>query len=354
MKIHTTRTAQFTPSSPKPGILSGQKGQQIAPPEYGLDFADNPNLPIQPVMDSRQQATPASLPPPNNTGLPDNLKEGVEQLSGHSLDDVKVHYNSSKPAQLHALAYAQGTDIHIGPGQEKHLPHEAWHVVQQKEGRVRPTMKLKGKVDVNDDVGLEREATKFGGLAMQIGNKNADKDTGNSRKLTSSPHRQSLPGYQVMIQRNIIQFAGHYLLKGISTSEFKDIHSATNASLSANLDHDPQQINSATGKNYLGWNDISRQALENGSAGRTLSNRNDLPPHKYIGVPAMQNWPENGSLTGFQRVAGQSWLNRLSHPNGMGLRVQQVGPPVSAGFENEVQNHSISLEVYYWDGQEMT
>ncbi|MCB9350517.1 MAG: DUF4157 domain-containing protein [Lewinellaceae bacterium] len=194
MKIHTTRTAQFTPSSPKPGILSGQKGQQIAPPEYGLDFADNPNLPIQPVMDSRQQATPASLPPPNNTGLPDQLKAGVEQLSGHSLDDVQVHYNSSKPAQLHALAYAQGTDIHIGPGQEKHLPHEAWHVVQQKEGRVRPTRKLKGKVDVNDDVGLEREATKFGGLAMQIGNKNAEKDTGNSRKLTSSPHGQSLPG----------------------------------------------------------------------------------------------------------------------------------------------------------------
>lgn len=35
--------------------------------------------------------------------------------------------------------YSQGTDIHIGPGQEKHLPHEAWHVVQQKQGRVKPT-----------------------------------------------------------------------------------------------------------------------------------------------------------------------------------------------------------------------
>ena len=26
-------------------------------------------------------------------------------------------------------------DIHLGPGQEKHLPHEAWHVVQQKQGQ---------------------------------------------------------------------------------------------------------------------------------------------------------------------------------------------------------------------------
>ena len=58
----------------------------------------------------------------NNTGLPDNLKSGIENLSGYSMDDVKVHYNSQKPAQLQAHAYAQGTDIHLGPGQEKHLP----------------------------------------------------------------------------------------------------------------------------------------------------------------------------------------------------------------------------------------
>ncbi len=60
----------------------------------------------------------------NNTGLPDNLKSGMESISGHSLDDVKVHYNSSKPAQLNAHAYAQGTNIHVASGQEKHLPHE--------------------------------------------------------------------------------------------------------------------------------------------------------------------------------------------------------------------------------------
>ncbi|MGH8594092.1 MAG: hypothetical protein ACREV3_09610 [Gammaproteobacteria bacterium] len=26
--------------------------------------------------------------------------------------------------RLHALAYTQGTDIHVGPGPEQHLPHE--------------------------------------------------------------------------------------------------------------------------------------------------------------------------------------------------------------------------------------
>ena len=75
--------------------------------------------------------------PANETGLPDNVKSGVEHLSGISLGDVKVHYNSPKPAQLQAHAYAQGTDIHVASGQEKHVPHEAWHVVQQKQGRVQ-------------------------------------------------------------------------------------------------------------------------------------------------------------------------------------------------------------------------
>ena len=56
----------------------------------------------------------------NNTGIPDNVKTGIENLSGMSLDDVKVHRNSEKPAQLQAHAYSQGTDIHLGPGQEKH------------------------------------------------------------------------------------------------------------------------------------------------------------------------------------------------------------------------------------------
>jgi hypothetical protein len=95
---------------------------------------------------------------PNKTGMPDALKAGVESLSGHSLDNVRVHYNSPKPAQLEALAYTQGTEIHVASGQEEHLPHEAWHVVQQAQGRVKPTMQMKNRVPFNDDAGLEHEA----------------------------------------------------------------------------------------------------------------------------------------------------------------------------------------------------
>jgi hypothetical protein len=104
-------------------------------------------------------------PRANNTGLPDQLKSGIESLSGLSMDHVRVHYNSSQPAQLNAQAYAQGGDIHLAPGQERHLPHEAWHVVQQAQGRVRPTMQMKDGMAVNDDVGLEHEADVMGARA---------------------------------------------------------------------------------------------------------------------------------------------------------------------------------------------
>jgi hypothetical protein len=106
-------------------------------------------------------------PAENRTGLPDNLKAGIESLSGIDMSDVRVHPNSSKPAQLSALAYAQGTDIHLAPGQEKHLPHEAWHLVQQKQGRVRPTMQMTG-VGINGEAGLEQEASLKGEQAVKM------------------------------------------------------------------------------------------------------------------------------------------------------------------------------------------
>ena len=109
----------------------------------------------------------------NNTGLPNNLKNGVEALSGYSLDDVRVHYNSSKPAAVQAYAYTQGTDIHIAPGQESCLPHEAWHVTQQMSGRVSPTTSI-GGVPVNNNAELEHEADIMGVKAIQCKSLNGE------------------------------------------------------------------------------------------------------------------------------------------------------------------------------------
>lgn len=121
----------------------------------------------------------------NLTGMPDDLKSGIESLSGYSMDEVRVHYNSSKPAQLQALAYTQGTDIHIAPGQEQHLPHEAWHVVQQKQGRVQPTTQLQG-VNVNDNERLEKEADVMGGKSLSVQLKSDKNKLTISSKMHSS------------------------------------------------------------------------------------------------------------------------------------------------------------------------
>lgn len=114
--------------------------------------------------DTMQGKFEAPVQKKNLTGMPDNLKAGIEDLSGFSMDDVRVHYGSSKPAAVQAHAYTQGTDIHIAPGQERHLPHEAWHVAQQMAGRVEPTTEI-GGMPVNDNAALEHEADVMGARA---------------------------------------------------------------------------------------------------------------------------------------------------------------------------------------------
>ncbi len=125
---------------------------------------------MQAVVDNhaaQQQSSVQKKENDNKTGLPDNLKSGMESLSGISLDGVKVHQNSAKPAEVGAHAYAQGTDIHVAPGQMQHLPHEAWHVVQQSQGRVKPTTTVAGMA-VNDSPSLEKEADVMGAKSLQM------------------------------------------------------------------------------------------------------------------------------------------------------------------------------------------
>lgn len=126
------------------------------------------NRAVRRLLDQTAQRQPTQTKE-NDTGLPDNLKSGIESLSGMPMDDVNVHYNSSKPAGLQALAYTQGTDIYVGTGQETHLPHEAWHVVQQKQGRVQPTLQMKD-AEINDSSSLEREADTMGTEALATSN----------------------------------------------------------------------------------------------------------------------------------------------------------------------------------------
>lgn len=108
----------------------------------------------------------------NQTGIPDAVKQRMEDSFGTDFSSVRVHPDSSKAPEVGALAYTQGTDIHFAPGQFKPdttygqelLGHELTHVVQQAEGRVQPTTEI-GGMPVNDSEALEHEADVRGAKA---------------------------------------------------------------------------------------------------------------------------------------------------------------------------------------------
>lgn len=130
------------------------EGKSLAPPQFKLTADPTP-------PDGGDQPTQLKAA----GGMPTDLVQGFSNSTGHDLSNVNVHYNSSQPSQVGALAYAQGNDIHLGPGQEKHLAHEAGHIVQQRENRVTANTSI-GGVAVNNDKGLESEADKLGEKAQ--------------------------------------------------------------------------------------------------------------------------------------------------------------------------------------------
>lgn len=143
--------------------------QQSKRNEEGVQMVDNRSL-------TALQAKMASIvqQAENKTGIPDDVKQRMEDSFNTDFSGVRVHPDSSSAPEVGALAYTQGTDIHFAPGQFKPdtsagqqlLGHELAHVVQQAEGRVQPTTEI-GGMPVNDNEGLEHEADVLGAKAAR-------------------------------------------------------------------------------------------------------------------------------------------------------------------------------------------
>lgn len=127
------------------------------------------------VMEEEELQMKSAAPPVQRKGegMPEPVRAKMEQAFGTDFSDVRVH-TGNQAEQVGALAYAQGNDIHFAPGQyhpetskgQELLGHELAHIVQQKQGRVKPTTEVNGVV-VNDDPSLEREADQWGSKAAQ-------------------------------------------------------------------------------------------------------------------------------------------------------------------------------------------
>lgn len=129
---------------------------------------------IQRLPESEEEELQMKAEQTNQTGMPTHVKQKMEAAFQTDFSDVRIH-QGNEAREVGALAYTKGTDIHFAPGQyqpetdagQQLLGHELAHVIQQKEGRVKPTTSVKG-VPVNDDPSLEQEADQLGAKAAQF------------------------------------------------------------------------------------------------------------------------------------------------------------------------------------------
>ena len=120
--------------------------------------------------------------------MPAAVQAKMERSFGRDFSATRIH-EGAHAAELGAVAYAQGTDIHFAPGHydphslrgQELLGHELAHVVQQSQGRVKPTVQMTGlpggseapggraigTQGVNTEPSLEREADEMGARAAR-------------------------------------------------------------------------------------------------------------------------------------------------------------------------------------------
>ncbi len=156
-----------------------------------------------------------------NDGRP-SLDQGMrDKIASHfgDIQGVKVHYNSSMPGLVDAEAYTRGDDIFLGPGQERHLPHELGHVVQQRRGSVPTTERLAGMA-ANTDPALEHEADVLGRQFQGV-----LPDTGMGDTMAYGPVSTAAPTVSATVQmaghKGVMIFGNGKIMKRIEKNEYE-------------------------------------------------------------------------------------------------------------------------------------
>ena len=126
--------------------------------------------------DTEPVSTPGGEPAHDDkTGLPDDVRQGMEEAIGGNFSSVQFVTESKKAEEVGALAFTQGKNVEFAPGQFKPdttaglelIGHELTHVDQQEKGTVEPTMEI-GEMLVNDDKSKETEADDKGKAAARL------------------------------------------------------------------------------------------------------------------------------------------------------------------------------------------
>src|SRR6056297_2711840 len=163
--------------------------------------ANEEELQMKPGEEEELQKKENPNNPGTKTNMPNDVQSKMENSFGEDFSDVNIHKDSEQAPSLGALAYTQGNDIHFAPGQydpgsqkgQELLGHELAHVVQQREGRVKPTTQGKG-MPVNTDPVLENEADEMGKRAVK--GKVVGRVSGKARELQKKTATEKIQEFQ--------------------------------------------------------------------------------------------------------------------------------------------------------------
>ncbi len=193
-------------------VKSTKAGSETAVAEGGLEVPNS----------SLSAAGDAGAGDRNGGAGSPSLDEGMrDKITSHfgDIQGVKVHYNSSMPGFVDAEAYTRGDDIFLAPGQERHLPHELGHVVQQRRGSVPTTERLAG-MDANTDPALEHEADVLGRQFQGV-----LPDTGMGDTMGYGPVTTAAPAVSAPVQmaghKGVMIFGNGKIMKRIERNEFE-------------------------------------------------------------------------------------------------------------------------------------
>jgi len=256
-------------------------------------------------------APTASPRPPAWSGgapLPARPRRVLEQLSGYDLSGVRVYADSPWPAHLGARAFVFGLDVHLSPEAEDALGHGAWHVVQQKQGRVRATGTASfdehplGVVGLNDEEALEREADMLGLLARGLVPRGAVPPmTGGAVYRAPPPSRRPAAGDH---QRR----REHGLLLLSSRARF-EISAQRQAEAVASVWHEPDHPDSERPRYREGAGRLSSGMR----AVRTAGPRQDRPGIEAVAGDARRT-AIAASMAWERRARGRIWPGRGAAP----------------------------------------
>jgi hypothetical protein len=156
--------------------------------------------------------------------LPDSVREFFEPRFVGDFTRVRVHTNERAATTVNALdarAFTVGHDVAFAAGQyspgttqgRELLGHELTHVMQQQEGRVKPTFQT-GGLPINDEIGLESEADRMGKIFSRG---NLSHPTPN---LNSSPETLSSSPSSLQKKGDVAQFALPAIIAGLTAAEW--------------------------------------------------------------------------------------------------------------------------------------